>query len=67
MEYDLFQLNGTILHNILIVSANLMNVLKNANLDGYKFVPLDDLLDTFMNDHNLSINDFIKPKRGKLP
>lgn len=67
MEYDLFQLNDTILHNILIVSASLMNVLKTANLDGYKFVSLDDLLDAFMNDHNLSINDFIKPKRGKLP
>ena len=65
--YDLFQLNDTILRDILIVSASLMDTFKSANFDGYKFVALDNLLDTFMNDHNLSVTDFIKPKRGKLP
>ncbi|SNU80261.1 immunity 43 family protein [Neisseria sp. Dent CA1/247] len=66
-KYDLFQLNDTILHNVLIVSIELMDVLKTANLDGYKFVSLDNLLDTFMNDHHLDISDFIKPKHRKLP
>ncbi|WP_211276190.1 hypothetical protein, partial [Neisseria zoodegmatis] len=59
--------NDTILHNVLIVSIELMDVLKTANLDGYKFVSLDNLLDTFMNDHHLDISDFIKPKHRKLP